>query len=247
MDLALPQNASVETIPIQRLTVDVALPCAELVERFRHHVPPIKAGVLREQTSAEGIARVIQETGTKSGFVLFAEFDHGRWIRHFPPFSTESTPPPPPPPPPPPLGPTAVHERDSERGRGAALGAHRFIFGNPLFAIDMIRESVEATLHVPLDCGFVEQPDGSTRIVMLLVEGLIAGHSGTLANEGLRQTTRELQIKVFRLMADISRQVDTSGGAGADGLSVGRGREGNSNVATSRVMNSKHSYSHSAK
>lgn len=196
MDWALPQNASVETVPIQRLTIDVAVPCAELVERFRHHVPPIKAGVLREQTSAEGIARVIQETGTKSGFVLFAEFDHGRWIRHFPPFSSESTTL---------LGPTAVHEHDSERGRGP-LGAHRFIFGNPLFAIDMIRESVEATLHVPLDCGFVEQPDGSTRIVMLLVEGLIAGHSGTLANEGLRQMTRELQIKVFRLMADISRQ-----------------------------------------
>ncbi|GAB0137976.1 hypothetical protein EsDP_00006226 [Epichloe bromicola] len=202
MNSALPQNALVETVPIQRLTVDVALPCAELVERFRHHVPPIKAGVLREQTSAEGIARVIQETGTKSGFVLFAEFDHGRWIRHFPPFSTKSTttlgg-----------LGPTAVHEHDSEPGRGGGLGAHRFIFGNPLFAIDMIRESVEATLHVPLDCGFVEQPDGSTRIVMLLVEGLVAGHGGASANEGLRHATRELQIKVFRLMADISRQVD---------------------------------------
>jgi hypothetical protein len=178
--MSLPANAKVETISVRRLTVDIATPYAQAVERFRSLVPPIKLGDLRNATSPEDVEAVVADTSTTTGFVLFTEFNHGHWIRYFPPFTTTPA--------------TA----------GAGCGAHRFIFGNPLFAITMIRESVEAAMHVPLDCGFFEEDDGSAKMVILLPDGLVAGHAGAAENEALHGAARALEAKVFELVEAIT-------------------------------------------
>ncbi|KAK2595803.1 hypothetical protein QQS21_006566 [Conoideocrella luteorostrata] len=211
----LPQNATVETIAVQRLTIDIASPYAEVIEHFRSLVPAIKLSNLREQTSADGIAQVIRETGTTTDFVLFAEFDHGRWIRYFAPrtvwastatatttaaTAAQGAPAADNPPVGPPSRPNASTNPTCYRR------AHRFIFGNPLIAINMIRESLEATLHVPLDCGFVEQEGGSTRMVVLLPDGLVAGHAGVSNNETLHRATDDLQRKIFALIEAITKK-----------------------------------------
>ncbi|KAM5357275.1 hypothetical protein ACJZ2D_016434 [Fusarium nematophilum] len=180
--MPLTQNATVEDTTVKRLTANIATSFPKVIDRFRSLVPSINLGNLRAQTSPEGIAQVIRETGTATGFVLFSEFDHGRWIRYFPPFSTPEP-----------------HSNSTVNGPGA----HRFIFGNPLFAITMIRESLEAALHVPLNCGFFEQEDGSTRMVMLLPDGLVAGHASERGNEELHQAAKELERKVFELIEAI--------------------------------------------
>lgn len=183
----LPAGAKVENIAVQRLTLDVPTPYAQTIDRFRTLVPRIDLGRLRAQDGPEGISDVIRSTGTSTGFVIFTEFDHGRWIRHFPPFSD-----------------TALDGGEGLSSKAAGRGVHRFIFGNPLFAITMIRESLEAALHVPLDCSFVEQEDGSTRMVMLLPDSLVAGHISVSGNQALHDAALELQGKIYNLMEEIS-------------------------------------------
>ncbi|KAJ5117155.1 hypothetical protein N7448_004100 [Penicillium atrosanguineum] len=178
--MSLPPNATVETISVRRLAIDIVTPYAQAVERFRSLVPPIKLGDLRNATSPDQIEAVVRDTATTTGFVLFNEFNHGHWISHFPPFTT------------------------APEAAGVGHGAHRFIFGNPLFAITMIRESIEAAMHVPLDCGFFEQNDGSAKMVILLPDGLVAGHAGAAENEALHVAARALEAKVFKLIEAIT-------------------------------------------
>ena len=180
-----PPDTTLESITVQRLTVRIASPYASVLERFRALVPPIALSDLRQQTEPEGFSRVIHNTGTTTGFVLFSEFNHGHWIRYFPPFSlAESADP-------------ASHIPQPGRGM------HRFIFGNPLFAITMIRENIEAALHVPLDCGFVEQKDGSTVMIMILPKGLVAGHAVS-DNQQLHEAAQSLEDKVSKLIEAIT-------------------------------------------
>lgn len=179
--MSLPPNATIETISVRRLTIDIATSYAQAVERFRSLVPPIKLGDLRNATSPNEVEAVVRDTATTTGFVLFTEFNHGHWIRHFPPFTT------------------------APETAGAGRGVHRFIFGNPLFAITMIRESVEAALHVPLDCGFFEQGDGSAKMVILLPDGLVAGHAGAAENKALHVAAQALEAKLFELVEAITK------------------------------------------
>ncbi|KAJ6134412.1 hypothetical protein N7523_000734 [Penicillium sp. IBT 18751x] len=176
LTMSLPSNATVETISVRRLTIDINTRYNQAIERFRSLVPPIKLGDLRNATSPDQIEAVVRDTATTTEFVLFTEFNHGQWIRHFPPFTT------------------------APEIAGAGRGVHRFIFGNPLFAITMIREDVEAAMHVPLDCGFFEQADGSAKMVILLPDGLVAGHAGAADNEALHVAALALEAKVFKLV-----------------------------------------------
>lgn len=184
----LPPGAKVEKVTVKRLTLDIPTPYAQIIDRFRTLVPRIDLSQLRAQNKPEGIEDLIRTTGTTTGFVTFTEFDHGRWIRHFPPFSNKT-----------PDG--AGELTPTATGRGV----HRFIFGNPLFAITMLRESLEAALHVPLDCSFVEQVDGSARIIMLLPDSLVAGHAAVSDNEALHNAALDLEGKVYRLIEEISK------------------------------------------
>ncbi|KAJ5102988.1 hypothetical protein N7532_003517 [Penicillium argentinense] len=185
--MAVRRPIETESITVQRLAVSIPASYAKVLDRFRTLVPQIKLGDLRASTSAEEIAKVIADTQTSTDFVLFAEFNHGRWIRHFPPFSGEQN-----------LG--SGESQGIHKGRGV----HRFIFGNPLLAITMLRENVEAALHVPLDCAFIEQEDGWTRMVMLLPEGLVAGYDEFASNQALREAASNLEEKIFRLVDAIT-------------------------------------------
>ncbi|KAJ5155288.1 hypothetical protein N7492_008091 [Penicillium capsulatum] len=170
---SLPPGATIETIAVKRLAVTIPTSYIQTIHRFRTLVPQIDLVRMRAQSSPEEIAETVRSTGTSTDFVTFTEFDHGRWIRHFPPFSDTTQ---------------TSGENSSTSGRGI----HRFIFGNPLFAIGLIRESREAALHVPLDCGFVEQEDGSTRMIILLPDGLVASHVAVSDNQALHAAALDL-------------------------------------------------------
>ncbi|QUC22023.1 uncharacterized protein UV8b_06264 [Ustilaginoidea virens] len=229
--LAASAAATVETIAVQRVTVDVDAPYAAVVERFRRLVPPVRLAELAGTTSAEGVAQVVGATGTATGFVLFAEFNHGRWMGHFARG----------------LGATDVGGTDDGHGGGGGGGgddgggggenggggddgraggdsdagggsaaaaaaaapapraAHRFVFGNPLVAWDMVRQDIEAVLHVPLDCAFVEKPDGSARMILLLRDGLVAGHAAMAANQSMHSAAQQIDDKVYRLIERLAQ------------------------------------------
>ncbi|OOF90626.1 hypothetical protein ASPCADRAFT_211930, partial [Aspergillus carbonarius ITEM 5010] len=148
--MTLPPNTTLSTLTIRRITIHIPQPYDIVLHRFRTLVPPLQPGILRTQPSAEAIAQVIHDTNITSDFVRFAEFNHGSWVHHF-------------------LPAVSVAESKEEGGRQI----HRFIFGNPVLAAPMVRESVYAAVHVPLDCGFVEEGDGSTTMVMVLPGGLV--------------------------------------------------------------------------
>ncbi len=178
-DKQLPQNAAIEAVIVPRLTCHFEESYDVIVERFRKLVPPINLPGLRSQTSPEGIADVVQQTNTSTDFCLFMEFNHGAWIRHFPVMSSH---------------------RMTSHNKTSGRGLHRFIFGNPLIAITMIQHDVESCLHVPLDCLFSEQEDGSTGLVMLLPRGTIAGREAASSNEQLKTAVDGLEEKLFNLL-----------------------------------------------
>ncbi|PWY80795.1 hypothetical protein BO94DRAFT_567403 [Aspergillus sclerotioniger CBS 115572] len=167
--MSLPQNTTLTPLTIHCLTIHIPLPYETVLQRFRTLAPPLQPGILRTQSSAEAIAQVIDDTNTTSGFVRFAEFNHGSWVHHF-------------------LSP--------EQG-GRQI--HRFIFGNPILAAAMIQESIYAAVHVPLDCGFVEEVDGSTTMVMVLPGGLVEG-DGDADAERMGRAVGEVEGRVFRLV-----------------------------------------------
>lgn len=180
----LPQNATIEAVITPRLSCHFNEPYDVVVERFRNLVPPINMPNLRSQTTPEGIADVVNQTNTPTDFCLFIEFNHGAWIRHFPVTPSHQTA----------SDDKVLHDSASPRG------LHRFIFGNPLIAITMIQHDVESGLHVPLECLFSELEDGSTKLVMLLPRGTIAGREAISSNEQLNIAVARLEEKLFSLI-----------------------------------------------
>jgi uncharacterized protein (DUF302 family) len=110
-----------------------------IVERFRLHVPQLSIARIRAATNDEEIKQALEAAGSPSGFVLFAEYNHAGWMRHF-----------------------AIEGNPTQR-------AHRFTFGNPLYALPVLQHSIQAGLHIPLDCCFIEELDGMrTKMVITL-------------------------------------------------------------------------------
>lgn len=196
----LPQNTTTEPVTVHRLTSHTSDSFDTVIQRFRSLVPQVNLRDIVSSTNAKDIEDVIKATGTTTDFVLFYEMNHGRWIRHFPalpqefaltsdtptaPDSTDST----------------THSVDDAVHRGRGL--IRFVFGNPLIAITMIREDAEAGLHVPVECCFVEQEDGSTKMIMMLPGGLIAGHGSGHENGKLKEAVGALEEKVLRLIGEV--------------------------------------------
>lgn len=178
----LPPNTTTEPITIHRLSSHTKAPFNEVIQRFRSLVPQVDLRKVASQTSPDGIDEVIKSTGTKTDFVLFAEFNHGAWIRHFPVSHSSGE------------NPSGVH---------GGKGLIRFIFGNPMIAITMIREDAVAGLHVPVECCFVEQEDGSTKMITMLPAGLIAGHAEGRENQKLRAAVGRLEEKVLALVGQV--------------------------------------------
>jgi hypothetical protein len=190
----LPKNTTTKPIIVHRLCSYSPAPYHSVIQRFRSLVPAIILADLRLQTSAEGIANAVRKTGTRTEFCLFTEFNHGHWIRHFPSSSAVEVPP--------------ENENDYLHNNLADVvhggkGFHRFIFGNPVLAIAMIQEDVEAAMHVPLDCSFVEQEDGSTKMIMLLPTGIVTGHGGASDKESLRYAVDVLEEKLLLLIGQV--------------------------------------------
>ncbi|KAL2426235.1 hypothetical protein ABEF95_000783 [Exophiala dermatitidis] len=116
------------------------------------------------------------------GFADFAEFNHGSWLRLFrPPTSTITT--------------SDAEQRD--------LRCIRFILGNPLIAITLLRHDLDAGLSVPVELYLVEEADpGSittgTKCVWYRPSGLVAGYEG--ATEELVEAAKKLDAKLEALV-----------------------------------------------
>jgi uncharacterized protein (DUF302 family) len=81
----------------------------------------------QEPTSAEEYTRIVQERFEgESGFMLFAEVDHGGWLPKF----------------------------------GINRRTVRWILGNPLIAVTMIRHDITAGLFAPVEILVTEAQDG---------------------------------------------------------------------------------------
>lgn len=213
----LPPNTTLEPFTANRLVTTTTTPYATVLSRFRALVPPFPKSLLdgTHRTRASYEATVNAAVGPH-GFILFNEYNHGVWIKLFPEEketegSTTST--------------SVTNNRlnalgqnlaptngnlDLSLGPNGGLALHRFIFGNPLIAITMIREDVEAGLHVPIELLLVEtaptEENGGTKtkLVAQLPSGLIAGHEKGRRNEGLKEAVAVLDGKFLGLVKELT-------------------------------------------
>jgi len=135
---------------------------------------------LRSQVGETTIEQVVQLSATpgtreefekrvqgyvgESGFMLFAQMNHGRWIEKF----------------------------------GVKRRLIRWIFGNPLIAITMIRHDYTAGLFVPIELLLAESDDGaSCSITYVLPSSLIVVD----ANPQLLSAAQALDVKAGALVA----------------------------------------------
>ncbi|KAK7703233.1 hypothetical protein SLS64_009210 [Diaporthe eres] len=210
----LPPGTTTEPITAHRLTSYTTTPFATVIQRFRTLVPQVDLRNLRSQTSAEGIRNVIESTLKQSDahfgdyqkqFVLFYELNHSHWIRHFNTEPTAST-----------LSSHIIGELSknpsAENVRHRGRGLIRFIFGNPLIAAGILKEDVEAGLHVPVECMFVETGEknvAGTKMVVIMPGGLIARdrNEETSETEGetLRLKVAELEAKILKLVEELMK------------------------------------------
>lgn len=210
----LPPGTKTEPITAHRLTSYTTTPFATVIQRFRTLVPQVDLRNLRSQTSAEGIRNVIESTLNQSDayfgqyqkqFVLFYELNHSNWIHHFNTEPTAST-----------LSSHTVGELSKytpvenvqHRGRGLI----RFIFGNPLIAAGILKEDVEAGLHVPVECMFVEtgekNAEGTKMLVMMpggLIDRDMNEETSETEGEALRPKVAELEAKILKLVEELMK------------------------------------------
>ncbi|KAF9696733.1 hypothetical protein EKO04_005169 [Ascochyta lentis] len=110
-----------------------------VIRQFKLLVPQLDLVRIRTAVSDQDVMHVLEDVSSPSGFVLFADYNHAGWMRHFT---------------------TQV---------GAQKRAHRFTFGNPLYALPALQENIGVALHIPLDCCFIEELDKErTKLVVTL-------------------------------------------------------------------------------
>jgi hypothetical protein len=86
---------------------------------------------------------------------------------------------------------------------GRNLKAKRFILGNPLIAIGMLKWDLDAGLYAPTELLLVEEESGGCRIVYQLPSGLVAGYED--AGAELKKGAQVLDEKLEALVVDILR------------------------------------------
>jgi len=106
----------------------------------------------------------------------FIEFDHGIWL---PIFDAPTT----------------------KTADGRRLKAKRFILGNPLIAIGMLKWDLDAGLYVPVELFLVEEESGGCRVIYQEPSGLVAGFEG--AGNELRKAAEGLDGKLEALVLDV--------------------------------------------
>jgi hypothetical protein len=118
------------------------------------------------------------------GFMYFNEYQHGAWLPFYAP-------------------PTAT-VTDPASGEKKFLKCTRFILGNPLIAITMLRHDLDAGLCVPVELYLVEEANGGSRIVWYKPVGLIAGFEG--AKPELVEAAEALSKKLEALVRWVLRE-----------------------------------------
>jgi Domain of unknown function DUF302 len=178
--IPLPNHISTEQTTATRLTATTATPYATIKSRFHILVPSINlASLLNIPDRATFESTVGSQIGPH-GFALFYTVDHSRWIQFYP-------------------------SSDAPKGPHHGRGLVRFIFGNPLIAITMIREDVEAGLYVPIEMLLIETEEGGAKCVAQLPSGLIAGHEAATSNDGLVKAVAELDRKLLGLIEELMK------------------------------------------
>jgi uncharacterized protein (DUF302 family) len=122
-----------------RVRVETALTVDQMAQRLRERMGRadlVELGKLaRECATAEEYAREVQSRFVgESGFMLFAEFDHGAWLARF----------------------------------GIRRQVLRWILGNPLIAITMLKHDVTAGLFAPVEILLADrQPETGSTVTFL--------------------------------------------------------------------------------
>lgn len=147
------------------------------IRRFRLRVPQLDISRYRASTSDRDIKQALEAANSPSGFVLFAEYNHAGWMRHF---MTQA---------------------------GPFRRAHRFTFGNPLYALPVLQENIEAALRIPLDCCFIEGlDDEKTKMIVDLPVNSLESTGDTDTDVGARQALVELEAKLLSLVDSLTLQ-----------------------------------------
>ena len=136
-----------EVVPFagQRILHRSRLNFDQVISNLRAHVGETTVANIVELSSApesvEAFEKKVQQYVGDSGFMLFEEMDHGRWIEKF----------------------------------GIKRRLVRWILGNPLIAITMIRRDYSAGLFVPVELLLAESDDGAgCSVTYVLPSSLIA-------------------------------------------------------------------------
>jgi len=126
------------------------------------------------------------------GFMYFTEFNHGAWLQFYTP-------------------PTSA-VKDPQTGATKNLRAIRYVLGNPLVAITMLRHDLDTGLSVPVELYLVEEPEGGVKIVWFRPSGLVAGYKG--AKSDLVDAARILDAKLERFVRYVLDEEGEGAGAG---------------------------------
>ncbi len=116
--------------------------------------------------SWQSYEREVQSHVGPSGFMLFAQWNHGGWIKK----------------------------------AGIERKAIRFVIGNPLIAITMLRHDVTAGLFAPVELLITEEENGQSAVTYVQPSSLMAVEP----NEPLRAAAAQLDAKLAALAAKVT-------------------------------------------
>ena len=144
-----------------------------VIQEFRLLVPQINIPRMRAAASNKDISHAVEAASSPSGFVLFAEYNHAGWMRHF-----------------------VTEGKTLQR-------SHRFTFGNPLYALPVLQNDIQAALHIPLDCCFIEELEAKrTKMIVTLPTTLLEGTD----NDGVKQALADLESRLLTLVQRLMPQ-----------------------------------------
>jgi uncharacterized protein (DUF302 family) len=156
-----------------RITIDTPLSFDKVSERLRSAArnasPREITDLAATVDSWEDFDRLVNQRFVgESGFMLFADIDHGAWISR----------------------------------AGIRRRTVRWIIGNPLFAITMMRHDLDAGLFVPVELLMTEHSDGDGATVLYVRPSSLISVPGS--NAELRSAAQELDQKVAALVTSIT-------------------------------------------
>lgn len=152
------------------------------IQRAQSPVTGVGLSELPVFPTQEAFAEYIGSRIGPHGFMHFAEFNHGNWLKAYYP---------------------DISRVIDNEGKAKNVRAIRFILGNPLIAQTMLRHDLDAGLSVPVELLLSEEVDGSAKMVHYRPVGLIAGYEG--APEELVKAAKALDEKVEILINWILR------------------------------------------